>query len=194
MPEITDRTTTTSTGTTVTLAQRGDDTVGVLDHPGVPAEMRNNEVGRVIDGGFQPAMFAPWALMPPTLRAIADLIEENTMPEQLRIIDRALWVDRGNGNLDALTGELPIWADEWAERIVAAVNRTPARVITDPDDLDTRLGRAFTIAWSRHLDDRGIDYEESADPTPADIGQLVRAAVESVGATITPAPENGDTL
>ncbi|MEU2013075.1 hypothetical protein [Nocardia sp. NPDC019302] len=43
------------------------------------------------------------------------------MPEHLRIIDRALWVDHGDGNLDALTRELPVWADEWAERIVAAV-------------------------------------------------------------------------
>jgi hypothetical protein len=48
------------------------------------------------------------------------------MPETLRIQNRALWVDHGDGNLDALTGELPIWADEWAERIVAAVNAQPA--------------------------------------------------------------------
>ncbi|WP_280475476.1 hypothetical protein [Nocardia asiatica] len=55
------------------------------------------------------------------------------MTEQLRIIDRALWVDHGDGNLDALTGELPVWADEWAERIVAAVNGQ--RVITEPNEL-----------------------------------------------------------
>jgi hypothetical protein len=56
------------------------------------------------------------------------------MTEQLRIIDRALWVDHGDGNLDALTRELPVWADEWAERIVAAVNAR--RVIETDEELD----------------------------------------------------------
>lgn len=54
--------------------------------------------------------------------------------ETLRIIDRALWVDRGDGNLDGLTPELPVWADEWAERIVAAVNGR--RVIETDEELD----------------------------------------------------------
>jgi hypothetical protein len=62
---------------------------------------------------------------------------EREPDEQLRIIDRTLWVDHGAGSLSALTGELPIWADGWAERIVNAVNTpTPAQVITDPSGLD----------------------------------------------------------
>ncbi|NKY60392.1 hypothetical protein [Nocardia flavorosea] len=67
--------------------------------------------------------------------------------EQLRVIDRALWVDRGDGNLDALTTELPIWADEWAETIVQAVNERQAlplshrqsmQAIRDRDEAQSR--------------------------------------------------------
>jgi hypothetical protein len=42
--------------------------------------------------------------------------------ESLHLIDRAIWVDHGDGNLDCLTGPLPIWADDWAAQIVAIVN------------------------------------------------------------------------
>ncbi|MBF6358222.1 hypothetical protein IU449_27370 [Nocardia higoensis] len=42
--------------------------------------------------------------------------------ERLVLVDRALWVDRGDGNRDGLTGELPPWADDWAAGIVEAVN------------------------------------------------------------------------
>lgn len=70
-----DQTATTSTGTTVTLTQRDGDTVVLLAHSGAVAELRHTEAGRVIDGAFQPAPFAPWGLTPPTLRALADLIE-----------------------------------------------------------------------------------------------------------------------
>ncbi|MFE3052311.1 hypothetical protein [Nocardia sp. NPDC059239] len=73
-----DRTITTDTGSIVTLTERDGDIVVLLDHPNAPADMRGVEAGRVIDGGFQPALFAPWGLTPPTLRALADLIEENT--------------------------------------------------------------------------------------------------------------------
>ncbi|MEU2106452.1 hypothetical protein [Nocardia sp. NPDC019255] len=66
--------------------------------------------------------------------------------ETLRIIDRALWVDHGDGNLDALTFELPVWADEWAERIVAAVNGQP--VIETAEALDALPPR--TIVVDRH--------------------------------------------
>lgn len=73
MPE---RSITTSTGSIVFLADRDGDTIVLLDHPDAPADMRPTEAGRVIDGGFQPAPFANWALTPEGLRAIADLIEE----------------------------------------------------------------------------------------------------------------------
>lgn len=63
---------TTSTGSTVTLNDVGR---VVLDHPDAPDDMRHQEAGRVIDGGFQPAPFAEWALRPEMLRALADLIE-----------------------------------------------------------------------------------------------------------------------
>lgn len=68
---------TTSTGSTITL--RDDEHNGqlvILDHPEAPSDMRDLEAGRVIDGGFQPAPFAAFALSPEALRAIADLIEE----------------------------------------------------------------------------------------------------------------------
>lgn len=71
-----DRTITTSTGTTVTLAERLGDTVILLDHPNAPAHMRNTEAGRIIDGSFQPAIFAAWSMQPEALRAIADLIDQ----------------------------------------------------------------------------------------------------------------------
>lgn len=70
-----DQTITTDTGTTVTIAHKDGDTIVVLDHPDAPADMRHKEVGRILDGGFQPHPFATWGAMPATLRAIADLIE-----------------------------------------------------------------------------------------------------------------------
>lgn len=74
-----DRTITISTGSIVSLAEDAfGDTMLLLDHPNAPADMRPTEAGRVIDGGFQPAPFANWALTPEGLRAIADLIEANT--------------------------------------------------------------------------------------------------------------------
>ena len=72
---------TTSTGTTVAIIQgpQGDSLV-MANNPAAPPDLRDREVGRVIGGGFQPAMFAPWALTPETLRAIADLIERQKQP------------------------------------------------------------------------------------------------------------------
>ncbi|WP_280381025.1 hypothetical protein [Nocardia wallacei] len=67
------RTITTDTGTVITL--NGLDGTVYLDHPEAPADMRGLEAGRIIDGGFQPAPFAAWGLVPETLRALADLIE-----------------------------------------------------------------------------------------------------------------------
>lgn len=66
---------TTSNGTTITLEVRHGDTVVVLDNPDAPDDMRNTEVGRVTDGGFQPVMFCPWGLTAETLRAIAQAID-----------------------------------------------------------------------------------------------------------------------
>ena len=66
---------TTSNGTTVATEVRHGDTVVILDNPEAPDGMRNCEVGRVIDGGFQPAAFCAWALSSETLRAIAQAID-----------------------------------------------------------------------------------------------------------------------
>jgi len=70
------RTTTLSTGGTVTYASgQGGIALIILDHPDAPADMRNLEVGRVVEGGFQPAPFLAAGMRPETLRAIADLID-----------------------------------------------------------------------------------------------------------------------
>ncbi|NKY47982.1 hypothetical protein [Nocardia cerradoensis] len=66
---------TTDTGTIVSVAEKGGETLVLLDHPEAPDDMRNTEAGRIIDGGFQPYPFASWAATPSTLRALADLIE-----------------------------------------------------------------------------------------------------------------------
>jgi hypothetical protein len=70
-----DRTITTDTGTTITLTDRGDDTVVLLNNPSAAPDAPDLEAGRIIQGAFQPAPFAAWGLTPPALRAIADLIE-----------------------------------------------------------------------------------------------------------------------
>ena len=67
---------TTSTGTTITIHTGPRGRTVVLDHPDAPADMRHTEAGRVIDRGFQPAPFAPFAMSPEVLRHIASLIEE----------------------------------------------------------------------------------------------------------------------
>ena len=63
MPE-----TTSPTGTRITLRAEGDNEIVRMD--GV-------EVGRVVDGTFQPVLFCPFGLSPGTLRALADLIEQH---------------------------------------------------------------------------------------------------------------------
>lgn len=68
---------TTSTGTTITIEDGpGELRLVICDNPSAPADMRHCEVGRVVDGGFQPASFADWGLRPEALRIIADLIED----------------------------------------------------------------------------------------------------------------------
>lgn len=67
---------TTDHGTTVDLVHEAGETVVVLSAEDAPT----NVAGRLVyDGtGFQPAPFAPFAMRPDVLRAIADLIEANT--------------------------------------------------------------------------------------------------------------------
>lgn len=65
----------------------------------------------------------------------------DTTRERLVLIDRALWVDHGDGNLDGLTGELPPWADEWAAGIVEAVNGR-AELLAALDESRGYAGRA----------------------------------------------------
>jgi len=69
---------TTSSGTTILLDTQGEDIVVIFENPSAPPDMRHAEAGRLVDGGFQPAPFAPWGLRPETLRALADLIDEVT--------------------------------------------------------------------------------------------------------------------
>lgn len=109
-----------------------------VDHFGFPALPRRGERHTAPDGSvwefaltgtdwWELAEYAPSE----TDRSIGTFHDDARFGrETLRIIDRALWVDHGTGNLDALTPELPIWADEWAERIVAAVNGQPAEAST----------------------------------------------------------------
>lgn len=68
---------TTSTGTNVwvTTREATGDRIIVLDNPAAPDDMRMNEAGRILPGGFQPAPFAAFGLTPEALRAIADLTE-----------------------------------------------------------------------------------------------------------------------
>lgn len=69
--------TTTEKGTVITVSpSREGNHVVTLDHPDAPADMRGVLAGRIIDGGYQPAIFAAWAMSPDTLRALADLIEK----------------------------------------------------------------------------------------------------------------------
>ena len=70
MPTIT-----LESGTTVQLDSIGGNTIVIVDNPLAPADMRNLEAGRVVDGALQPAPFAAFSLSPATLRAIADIIE-----------------------------------------------------------------------------------------------------------------------
>lgn len=68
---------TTSTGTTVSLEQDGENTLVILAAPDAPEDMRRIEAGRLVynNAGFQPAFFFPGALSVEVLRAIATLIE-----------------------------------------------------------------------------------------------------------------------
>lgn len=72
---------TTSSGSTVTVIPSDAGPLIVLDHPEAPEDLRNAEVGRVIEGSFQPAPFCVVGLRPEMLRAIADLIEEGAGDE-----------------------------------------------------------------------------------------------------------------
>lgn len=47
-----------------------------MDNPASPDDLRDAEVGRIIEGGFQPRPFAAVGFRPSALRAIATLIEE----------------------------------------------------------------------------------------------------------------------
>lgn len=71
---------TVSTGATVRIeATEHEAKAVILDHPELPEEHRNAEVGRVIEFegrlGFQPAPFSAYGLSPEVLRAIAQIIE-----------------------------------------------------------------------------------------------------------------------
>lgn len=65
----------TDAGTTITVEERDGNQLVMLAAPDAPEDMRITEAGRIIGGGFQPAMFFPAALSPSALRIIAYLIE-----------------------------------------------------------------------------------------------------------------------
>lgn len=77
-PTIGPISTTTGTDVWVTTRKSTGDRVVVLDHPQAPEDMRMCEAGRVIDGAFQPAPFAAFGLRAAVLRAIADLVDQET--------------------------------------------------------------------------------------------------------------------
>ncbi|MEV6432614.1 hypothetical protein [Nocardia sp. NPDC051463] len=60
------------------------------------------------------------------------------------------------------------------------------RDLTARADCDLAIGRSFAAAWDKHLDSAGIAHDERVTPTPLLAGRLIRAAVESAGASITP--------
>ncbi|UGT65290.1 hypothetical protein LTT66_18140 [Nocardia gipuzkoensis] len=140
-----------------------------VDHFGFPALPRRGERHTAPDGSvwefaltgtdwWELAEYAPSE----TDRSIGTFHDDaRSGRETLRIIDRALWVDHGDGNLDGLTPELPIWADEWAERIVAAVNGQPAQVITDPAEMDALPWGSVVLAY-------GVAHQAC----PAEFGEL----------------------
>lgn len=68
---------TMSNGTTITLESHPpvEGLIVFLGHPDAPEDMRSVEAGRILKGGFQPAIFAAFTMRPEVLRAIADLIE-----------------------------------------------------------------------------------------------------------------------
>lgn len=74
--------TTTSTGTTVSLREEDGETCVVLANPNAPEGMRETTAGRVIDGHYQASIFMPFAMSPEVLRIIADLIETTTKEQR----------------------------------------------------------------------------------------------------------------
>lgn len=66
---------TTAAGTTIGIEDEDGERVIVLENEQAPVDMRRTVAGRVINGGFQPVLFAVWGLRPEVLRAIADLID-----------------------------------------------------------------------------------------------------------------------
>ena len=67
---------TTDGGTTVSLEEVNGATLVFLDAPDAPEDMKRVEAGRVAEGiAYQPPIFAPFAMRPAVLRAIADLID-----------------------------------------------------------------------------------------------------------------------
>lgn len=71
---------TLSNGTEIHLEDTEAGTIVYLDSANAPEDMRPVEAGRIITSGphtgFQPAMFAAFAMGPELLRALADILEE----------------------------------------------------------------------------------------------------------------------
>lgn len=68
---------TTDHGTTVSLDREHGETVVVLESPGAPRCTAGRLVALGDEVGFQPAPFAPWAVRPDVLRAIATLADQH---------------------------------------------------------------------------------------------------------------------
>lgn len=102
-------------GSTVRLEDTGHDRLVILDYPDAPADMRNREAGRIINGGFQQAPYSSaFALRPATLRALADLMEGSPMPDQTDRIAEASVSDLADLIREALAKELIEWTGECA--------------------------------------------------------------------------------
>lgn len=70
---------TTPRGSTLEDKSQYGDRVIILDHPGLPDQHRNAEIGRIVEDrgelAFQSAPYALFGLGPEVLRAIAEIIE-----------------------------------------------------------------------------------------------------------------------
>ena len=70
----------TSTGILINLVTRRStgDRVFIADRPYEPKDKRFVELGRIVEGHFQPINNSDYVMSPETLRIIASLIDEET--------------------------------------------------------------------------------------------------------------------
>lgn len=100
--------------------------------------------------------------------------------ERLVLVDRALWVDRGDGNLDGLTGPLPPWADDWAAGIVEAVNERVDLLA----ELDTARARVAELEHRDEVLQRVLNEERARHTTTKHLRDSDRAHITELRARV----------